>query len=457
MRLVSPVRRPAFETASETPDGALADGDGRTVTEGEVRARALSEAGPSPLERLLAKGRLRATLTMLGPAFVASIAYVDPGNFATNLQGGAQFGYLLMWVVLLANLMAMLVQYLSAKLGVATDHNLPELVRVHFPRPVTWAMWLQAEVMAMSTDIAEFLGAALGLNLLFGVPLFPAGLVTGVIAFGILELQSRGFRRFELAITALLGIIFAGFIYEALKIGPSAHESLRGLLPDLSGSGSIYLAVGIVGATVMPHAIYLHSALTNGRMPVRNDQERRRVLRFERLDVIIALSLAGLVNLAMLAVAAKLFHTPALSGLTGIPQAHAEFGRLVGGGAALAFAVALLASGVSSSSVGTYAGQVVMAGFVNLRVSLMLRRAVTMIPALVVLALGVNPTDALVLSQVVLSFGIPAALIPLVMMTSSKAVMGVHVNGPVLRMAAYGVVVAITAMNVFLIYQQIAG
>jgi hypothetical protein len=258
----------------------LAEDDARALTDGEARAWSPADAGPSPLERMLAKGRLRATLSMLGPAFVASIAYVDPGNFATNLQGGAQFGYLLMWVVLLANLMAMLVQYLSAKLGVATDHNLPELVRVHFPRPVTWAMWLQAEVMAMSTDIAEFLGAALGLNLLFGVPLFPAGLLTGVIAFGILELQSRGFRRFELAITALLGIIFAGFLYEALEIGPSAHESLRGLLPGLSGSGSIYLAVGIVGATVMPHVIYLHSALTNGRMPVRNDQERRRVLRF---------------------------------------------------------------------------------------------------------------------------------------------------------------------------------
>ncbi len=248
---------------------------------------------------------------MLGPAFVAAIAYVDPGNFATNVQGGAQFGFLLLWVVLLANLMAMLIQYLSAKLGIVTDHNLPEIVRAHYPRAFTWGMWVQAEIMAMSTDIAEFIGAALGLNLLFGVPLLPAGLITGVIAFAILELQTHGFRRFELAITALLGIIFVGFLYETLRIGPSVHGSLRGLLPRLPGSSSLYLAVGIIGATVMPHVIYLHSALTNGRMPCRNDCERGRVLRFERMDVIIALGLAGLINMAMLAVAAKLFHTPA--------------------------------------------------------------------------------------------------------------------------------------------------
>jgi manganese transport protein len=418
---------------------------------------ALPEPGagiPSALEQLLAKGRLRATLAMLGPAFVASIAYVDPGNFATNVQGGAKYGYLLLWVVLAANLIAMLIQYLSAKLGIVTDRNLPEVVRERFPRAVTWGMWIQAEVMAMSTDIAEFLGAALGLNLLFGVPLLAAGLITGVIAFAILELQTRGFRRFELAITALLGIIFAGFLYETLRIGPSAHASLRGLLPGLNGTSSLYLAVGIVGATVMPHVIYLHSALTNGRMPCRNDRERGRVLRFERLDVIIALGLAGVINMAMLAVAAKLFHTPALSGLSTIPEAHAQFGHLVGGAAALAFAVALLASGASSSSVGTYAGQVVMAGFINVRVPLLLRRAITMVPAIAVLAVGMNPTDALVLSQVVLSFGIPLALVPLVMMTCRRDVMGVHVNRPVTTIAAWGCAGVITSLNVFLIYQQ---
>jgi manganese transport protein len=411
--------------------------------------------GPSALEHLLARGRLRATLAMLGPAFVASIAYVDPGNFATNVQGGARFGYLLLWVVLAANIMAMLIQYLSAKLGIVTDHNLPEVMRAHFPRVFTWGMWVQAEIMAMSTDIAEFLGAALGLNLLFGVPLLPAGLITGVIAFGILELQTRGFRRFELAITALLGIIFGGFLYETLRIGPSTHGSLSGLLPGLHGTESVYLAVGIIGATVMPHVIYLHSALTQGRVPCRNDRERSRVLRFERLDVIIALGLAGLVNMAMLAVAAKLFHTPALSGLSTIQDAHRQFGHLVGGTAALAFAVALLASGASSSSVGTYAGQVVMAGFINIRIPLLLRRAVTMIPAIAVLAVGLNPTNALVLSQVVLSFGIPLALVPLVMLTCRRDVMGIHVNRRATTIVAWAVAGVITALNIFLIYQQI--
>jgi manganese transport protein len=418
---------------------------------------ALADPGariPSALERLLSKGRLRATLYMLGPAFVASIAYVDPGNVATNVQGGTQYGYLLLWVVLAANLVAMLIQYLSAKLGMVTDQNLAETIRARWPRALTWGMWVQAEVMAMSTDIAEFLGAALGLNLLFHVPLLPAGIMTGGIAFAILELQNRGFRRFELAITALLGIIFLGFLYETLRIGPSTAGSLHALIPSLNGTSSLYIAVGIVGATVMPHAIYLHSALTQGRMPCRNDEERARVIRFERLDVIIALGLACVINLAMLAVAAKLFHTPALKGLSTIQQAHTEFGHLVGGTAALAFAVALLASGASSSSVGTYAGQVVMTGFINFRTPLMLRRALTMIPAITVLALGMDLTHALVLSQVVLSFGIPLAVIPLVMMTCKAEVMGIHVNRPMTTILAWTCAIAITAMNIFLIYQQ---
>jgi manganese transport protein len=410
--------------------------------------------GPISLDSVLARGRLRATLAMLGPAFVAAIAYVDPGNFATNVQGGAKFGYLLLWVVLAANVMAMLIQYLSAKLGIATDRNLPELCREHYPRPVAWGLWIQAEVMAMATDIAEFIGAALGLRLLFHVPLLPAGLITGVIAFGILELQRHGFRRFELAITALLGIIFLGFLYETFKIGPSASGSLRGLLPSLSGSQSLYLAVGIIGATVMPHAIYLHSALTKGRTDVRSDADRARVLRFERVDVIVALGLAGLVNMAMLAVAAKLFHgTPGWSNVDTIVGAHRGFEHLVGGTAALAFAVALLASGASSSSVGTYAGQVVMAGFVDLRISLLLRRALTMVPALVVIGIGVSPTNALVLSQVVLSFGIPFALLPLLLLTRRRDVMGVHVNRRATTVVAAGITVLISALNVFLLAQ----
>jgi manganese transport protein len=413
--------------------------------------------GPSPVDRLFERGRPRAMLAMLGPAFVAAVAYIDPGNFATNVQGGAKFGYQLLWVVLAANLVAMLVQYLSAKLGIVTERNLPELCRAIFPRPVSWGLWLQAEVMAMATDVAEFLGAAIGLNLLFGVPLLVAGLITGVIAFGILELQRRGYRRFELAIAALLGIVFLGFLYETLHIGPSAPDALRGLIPHLGSSNAAYLAVGIVGATVMPHVIYLHSALTKARVQVRNDRERRRVLRYERVDVIVALSLAGLINMAMLAVAAKLLHVPGLMGTDTIQGAHAQFGHLVGGGAALAFAVALLASGASSSSVGTFAGQVVMAGFIGVRIPMLVRRGVTMLPALVILALGVSTTDALVLSQVVLSFGIPFALVPLVLLTSRRETMGAFANPRVLKLLAFTVAGAITAMNAFLIVEHFAG
>jgi manganese transport protein len=413
---------------------------------------------PSPLESLLARGWIRATLTMLGPAFVAAIAYVDPGNFATNIQGGAQYGYLLLWVVLAANLMAMLIQYLSAKLGIVTDQSLPELAREHYSRPVSWMLWIQAEAMAMSTDVAEFIGAALGLNLLFHVPLLPAGAITGVVAFALLGLQKAGFRRFELAISGLLGIIMLGFLYEVFRIGPSASGSISGLVPNLSGTGSVYLAVGIIGATVMPHAIYLHSALTKKRMPVRTEQERKRVLRFERTDVIVALGLAGLVNMAMLAVAAALFHgRPGYSGVSTIEQAHSGFAHLVGGGAALAFAVALLSSGISSSSVGTYSGQVVMSGFVRMRIPLFLRRALTMLPALAVIAVGTSPTSALVFSQVVLSFGIPFALIPLLLLTRRHDVMGAHVNRRITTLAGAIVSALVIALNVFLLVQQFAG
>jgi manganese transport protein len=393
---------------------------------------------------------------MLGPAFVASVAYVDPGNFATNIQSGARYGYLLLWVVLAANLMAMLIQYLSAKLGVVTDRNLPELCREHYPRPVSWGLWIQAEAMAMATDVAEFLGAALGLNLLFHVPLLPAGFLTGGIAFALLELQRHGFRRFELAISALLGLILLGFLYETVKIGPSADGAAHGLVPHLDGSGSVYLAVGIVGATVMPHVIYLHSALTKGRTPVKDEAERTRVLRFQRTDVVVALGIAGVVNMAMLAVAAKLFHgTPGWSHVDTILGAHAGFSHLVGGTAALAFAVALLASGASSSSVGTYAGQVVMAGFIDRRISLFARRALTMAPALIVLGIGVGPTGALVLSQVVLSFGIPFALVPLLLLTRRRDVMGVHVNRAATTALAATIAALITGLNVFLLAQAV--
>lgn len=428
-----------------------------TVGPSPLPAEDITPAERTPLELLLVRGRARSTLAMLGPAFVAAIAYVDPGNFATNLQGGARFGYLLLWVVLAANLMAMVIQNLSAKLGIVTDRTLPELCRERFPRPVTWGLWVQAEIMAMSTDIAEFVGAALGLNLLFGVPLFAAGILTAVIAFAVLGLQTRGYRRFEVAIAALMGIIFLGFGYETLRIGPSASGTLRGLVPAFSGHDSVLLAAGIVGATVMPHAIYLHSALTKGRMSCRDDAERSRVLRFERLDVVIALGLAGIINMAMLAVAAKLFHNPAHSQISTIQQAHAGFAQLVGGLAALAFAVALFASGISSSSVGTYAGQVVMQGFTGLNLPLAARRAITMTPAIVVLGIGFDPTRALVDSQVLLSFGIPFALIPLVLLTRSPAVMGIHVNKRLTSAVAMVLAAVITLLNVYLIYRQFAG
>jgi manganese transport protein len=308
----------------------------------------------------------------------------------------------------------------------------------------------------MATDIAEFVGAALGLNLLFGIALLPAGLITCVITFAILGLQARGCRRFELAIAALLGLVAAGFLYETLRISPSAPGSLRGLLPAMDGAGSLYLAAGILGATVMPHAIYLHSALTRSRTPCRDDKQRRRVLKFAQLDVLTALGLAGLVNIAMLAVAARAFHTPALSSLATIGQAHAELGKLAGGTAALAFAGALLASGASSSSVGTYAGQVVMAGFTNLRVPLIIRRAITMLPALTILAAGTNPTSALILSQVVLSFGIPLALVPLVVLTSQAQVMGSHVNRRRTTICACACVAVIIALNALVLFQQLA-
>ena len=442
---------PAPETLFEVADAATLD----AAALDSATAEAVAGGPPSAVDRIFARGRVRAALSFLGPAFVAAVAYVDPGNFATNIQAGAKFGYALMWVVLGANLIAMLVQYLSAKLGIVTGQSLPEVCRERFPRWGSVGLWIQAEVIAMATDVAEFLGAAIGLNLLFGVPPLVAGVITGVLAFAILGLQQRGYRGFELAIAGLLGIVLAGFLYETLRIGPSAPDALGGLVPHLGGGEAAYLAVGIVGATVMPHVIYLHSALTKGRVPARNEDERRRVLRYERLDVIIALSIAGIVNMAMLAVAADLLHVPGLTDVATIQGAHQQLAREVGGGAALAFAVALLASGLSSSSVGTYAGQIVMAGFIGVRINVVVRRIVTMLPALIILALGVTTTGALVLSQVVLSFGIPFALIPLVVLTSRRDVMGVHVNGAAVRVLAFAVAAVISAMNLFLIVEQL--
>ncbi len=411
----------------------------------------------SALRRIRSRGRVRGRVALLGPAFVAAVAYIDPGNFATNIAGGAKHGYLLVWVILAANLMAMLVQYLSAKTGIATGRNLPELCRERFPRPVTWGLWLQAEAIAIATDLAEFVGAAIALNLLFGVPPFAAGLITAAIAFAILALQTRGYRRFELAIAGFLGIVCLGFLYDLAFVGVDPGAFAAGLIPGFAGTDSLLLAVGILGATVMPHVVYLHSALTSTRIPARDAGERRELLRFQRVDVALAMGIAGVINMTMLVVAAELFFESGRTGVDTIEGAHAGIGALIGGGAALAFAVALLASGLSSSSVGTFAGQVVMQGFIATRINLFLRRAITMAPALVVLALGLDPSSTLVISQVVLSFGIPFALVPMILLTRRADVMGELVNRRQTTAVASAVAALIIALNGFLLFDTFFG
>ncbi len=354
-------------------------------------------------------------------------------------------------MVLAANLIAMLVQTQSAKLGIATGENLAELCRRCFPR-ARIGLWLQAELVAMACDIAEVVGAALGLNLLFGIPLFPAGLIAGAGAFGILALQQRGFRRLEAGITVLVGVVVASFAVELFHAKPAAGEVAKHLvLPGFSGTESLLLATGIVGATVMPHVIYLHSALTQKRIVGRDEAEKKRILGFEKVDVVIALSLAGMVNLSMMIVAAALFHTSGLTGIDSIEGAFDGLKTLVSGNAAAIFGVALLASGFASSSVGTMAGQVVMQGFIRRTIPLYLRRAITLTPALIVLAVGFNPTDALVLSQVVLSFGIPFALVPLLMIARRRDIMGSLVNPGWLTALAGAIATLIIGLNVFLI------
>jgi manganese transport protein len=374
-------------------------------------------------------GAVRATrrrrLAVLGPAFVAAIAYVDPGNFATNFSAGAGYGYLLLWVIVLANLMAMFVQSLSAKLGLATGRSLPQNCRTHYPRPVVLGLWGQAEVVAMATDLAEIVGGAIALHLLFGLDLLTGGLITGGWAFLLLAVQAPGDRRFIGLVTAYFGVIVLAFLLLVPGAGIDARAAAGGLVPRLDDVGSLVLAAGILGATVMPHAIYLHSALVTGAVEARTVLQKRKALRDQRIDVTTAMGLAGLVNVAMLLVAAALFAGSSLGANT-LEGAYDGFG--LHSTAALLFAVALLASGFASSSVGTYAGQVIMSGFLRRRIPLLLRRAITMVPALVILALGVDPTWALVVSQVVLSFGIPFALIPLLLLTRRRDVMGELVN-----------------------------
>jgi manganese transport protein len=394
----------------------------------------------------------------LGPAFIAAVAYVDPGNFATNISAGAQFGYLLLWVILCSNLMAMLIQSMSAKLGIATGKNLPEVCRERFPKPVTLLLWVQAEVIAMATDLAEFIGAALALNLLFGIPLFPAGLLTAVGAFGILQLQRRGFRPLEAAITAMVGVIVLAFAFQMFYAEPEGGRILAGLFtPAFAGTESVLLAAGILGATVMPHVIYLHSALTQRRVVGRTEREKKQIFRFELVDVVIAMAIAGTINASMLIMAAALFNANGLTDVGDIDLAFEQLRTLVSNNAAIIFGVALLASGFSSSSVGTMSGQVVMQGFINRQIPLFLRRLITMAPALTILAVGINSSRALIISQVVLSFGIPFALIPLLIFCRNRGVMGTLVNHRLTTMVATVVVALIVSLNVFLLYQTFFG
>jgi manganese transport protein len=415
---------------------------------GEARLIAAAERALSGERR-----GVRAVLPFLGPAFIASVAYIDPGNFATNMAGGSQFGYTLLWVVLAANLIAMLIQSMSAKLGIATGRSLPEVCRDRLPFRVVVLLWLQAEAIAMATDLAEFVGAALGLHLVFGLSLWISALLTGIAAFTILGLQVYGFRRLEATLTGLVVVVVLAFGLEVLRSGPSAAGVARGtFVPQFSGSGSALLAVGIVGATVMPHVIYLHSSLTQKRIVGANPAARRKIFRFEIVDVTIAMGTAGVINLAMLATAATVFHARGLFGVgNDLGQVFDGLNQYLGAHSGLVFGLALLASGVASSCVGTMSGQVVMQGFIHRQIPIFARRAITMIPALVLIGVGFDPTRALVLSQVFLSFGIPFALVPLVAFSGNRDLMGTLVNRRLTMVTAGLVTVVIIALNVYLL------
>ena len=394
-----------------------------------------------------------AYLAFAGPAVVASIAYMDPGNFATNIQAGAKYGYSLLWVVLVANLIAMLFQALSAKLGIVTGRNLAELCREQFPRPIVWAMWAVSEVAAMATDLAEFLGGAIGLALLFKMPLIYGMGVTAIITYGILLFESRGFRPVELIISGMVGIIGLCYLIEIfiapVDWGAAAYHSV---VPEIADAEALLLSVGIIGATVMPHAIYLHSGLTQARIPAHNDDEKHAVVRVSNWEVLIALAIAGLVNMAMVMMASGAFHA-GHPDVAEIETAYHTLAPLLGIGAAGIFLLSLIASGVSSSVVGTMAGQMIMQGFVGFRIPIWLRRVITMVPAFVVVAYGVNATQALVVSQVILSIALPLPMIALLMFTGRADIMGKFVNGRVTRVAALAATALVLALNAFLIAQ----
>jgi manganese transport protein len=430
---------------------------GVPVSETAIRAN-LSDRTALAGQTVLSGGRhgLRGLLPFIGPAVVASIAYMDPGNFATNIQAGARHGYMLLWVVVLANVIAMLFQALSARLGIVTGQSLATLCRAHFPRPVVIAMWLASEVAAMATDLAETIGAAIGISVLCHVPLMAGLLVTFAITWGLLTYQSRGFRPIELIITGFVGVISLSYLLE-LFIAPPAWGPFfyHAVVPQLAGPDSVTLAVGIVGATVMPHAIYLHSSMVAGRVNARTDDQRRRLVRYSNIEVLLALSLAGLVNMAMVAMAATVFHQ-GHSDVGEIETAYHTLLPLMGVVAAGAFMTSLLASGLSSSVVGTMAGQVIMQDFVKIRIPLWVRRAVTMVPALVVVAMGVNATNALVISQVVLSLVLPVPMVALFLLIRRPEVMARFAIGRGMQLLAAMATVLVLGLNVILLLQSFA-
>ncbi len=421
------------------------------------RKRSLSERTVATARQVLAgqRGGLAAYWAFAGPAVIASIAYMDPGNFATNIQAGARYGYGLLWVVLLANVIAMLFQALSAKLGIVTGRNLAELCRDHFPRPVVWAMWVVSEIAAMATDLAEFLGGAIGLALLLHMPLFAGMAVTAVVTYGLLMCERFGFRPIELIIGAMVSLIGLCYLVE-MFIAPVdwASAAVHSFTPQLADAEALLLAVGIIGATVMPHAVYLHSGLTQGRMPVRDDGERRKVLRFSNQEVIVALTVAGLVNMAMVMMASSAFHAGHPE-VAEIETAYHTLTPLLGAAAAGVFLLSLVVSGVSASTVGTMAGQMIMQGFVGFRIPIWVRRLVTMLPAFVVVGLGANATNALVISQVVLSIALPLPMIALLIFTGRRDIMGVFTNGRLTRAAAVAATIVVLGLNTFLIIQTL--
>ncbi len=393
-------------------------------------------------------------LPFLGPAFIASVAYVDPGNFATNIQGGASFGYELLWVIFWANLIAMFIQALSSKLGIATGKNLAEIIKDKYPKWLVWFYWIQAELIAIFTDLAEFIGASIAFQLLLGVPLIWGAVLSGISTIFILLFQNYGFRPFEAVIAVLLGVVAFSYITELFIVKSNGIGILRGtIVPSFSGTESIYMAAGILGATVMPHVIYLHSALTENRINVKDEVRLKKLHKFNLIDVSIALGIAGFVNMAMLIMASSTFHFSGHQDISSISTAYMTLIPLLGSAAGFIFALSLLASGLSSSAVGTISGQVLMQSFVNFKIPIWVRRIITMVPSLLVIAIGVNPTSVLVFSQVVLSFGIIFALVPLIQFTRDEKMMKSLVNKKITNFVAWIVASSVIALNLFLIYQ----